>query len=126
MRATYIAGLIGPGDRNSIQSMAARADALSYDQLHHFIGVGIWDSAPLEATLWRQADALVGGDKTWLIIDDTALPRKGKGSVWIAPQYATVPSKNVNCQTLLSVVLASGEAPVMLDLLLVDVIYFPG
>lgn len=41
--------------------MAARADALRYDRLHHFIGAGVWDNAPLEATLWRQADALVGG-----------------------------------------------------------------
>ncbi len=61
MCPAYIAGLIGPGDRKSIQPMAARADALSYDRLHHFIGPGIWDSAPLEATLWRQADGLVGG-----------------------------------------------------------------
>ena len=52
-----IAGLIGPSDRKSIQPMAARADALSYDRLYHFIGAGLWDSAPPEATLWRQADA---------------------------------------------------------------------
>ncbi|KPF89379.1 transposase [Novosphingobium sp. AAP83] len=111
-----IAGLIGPGDRKSIQPMAARADARSYDRLHHFIGAGIWDSAPLEATLWRQADELVGGDKGWLIIDDTALPKKGKASVGVAPQYATVLGKNANCQTLVSVTLASGEVPVMLGL----------
>lgn len=60
---------------------AARSDAVSYDPLHHFIGAGLWDSAPLEATLWNQADELVGGDKAWLIIDDTALPKKGKASV---------------------------------------------
>jgi SRSO17 transposase len=116
MCPAYIAGLIGPGDRKSIQPMAARAEALSYDRLHHFIGAGIWDSAPLEATLWRQADALVGGDKAWLIIDDTALPKKGKASVGVAPQYATVLGKNANCQTLVSVTLASGEVPVMLGL----------
>lgn len=116
MCPAYIAGLIGPGDRKSIQPMAARIDALSYDRLHHFVGAGIWDSAPLEATLWRQADALVGGDKAWLIIDDTALPKKGKASVGVAPQYATVLGKNANCQTLVSVTLASGEVPVMLGL----------
>jgi SRSO17 transposase len=116
MCPAYIAGLIGPGDRKSIQPMAARADALSYDRLHHFIGAGIWDSAPLEATLWRQADELVGGDTAWLIIDDTALPKKGKASVGVAPQYATVLGKNANCQTLVSVTLASGEVPVMLGL----------
>lgn len=96
--------------------MAARVDAIHYDRLHHFIGAGVWDSAPLEATLWQQADALVGGAKAWLIIDDTALPKKGKASVGVAPQYATALGKNANCQTLVSVTLASGEVPVMLSL----------
>lgn len=58
----YIAGLIGPGGRKSIQPMAARSEAIAYDRLHHFIGAGLWDSVPLEATLWSQADDLVGGE----------------------------------------------------------------
>ncbi len=116
MCPAYIAGLIGPGDRKSIQPMAARSDAVAYDRLHHFIGAGLWDSAPLEATLWSQADELVGGDDAWLIIDDTALPKKGKASVGVAPQYATALGKNANCQTLVSVTLASGEVPLMLSL----------
>jgi SRSO17 transposase len=51
MCPAYIAGLIGPGDRKSIQPMAAKPADDSYDRLHHFIGAGIWDSAPLEAEL---------------------------------------------------------------------------
>jgi SRSO17 transposase len=116
MCPTYIAGLIGPGDRKSIQPMAARADAISYDRLHHFIGGGVWDSAPLEATLWQQADDLAGGENAWLIIDDTALPKKGNASVGVAPQCASALGKNANCQTLVSVTLASGEVPLMLSL----------
>ncbi len=85
----YIAGLIGPGDRKSIQPMAARSDAVPYDRLHHFIGAGLGDNAPLDATLWKQADQLVGGDGFWLIIDDAALPKKGKASVGVAPRYAS-------------------------------------
>jgi len=116
MCPAYIAGLIGPGDRKSIQPMAARSDVIAYDRLHHFIGAGLWDSAPLEATLWRQADELVGGDGAWQIIDGIALPKKGKASVGVAPQYATALGKNANCQTLVSMTLASGEVPVMLNL----------
>lgn len=116
MCPAYIAGLIGPGDRKSIQPMAARVDAVSYDRLHHFIGAGVWDSAPLEATLWQQADDLIDGENAWLIIDDTALPKKGNASVGVAPQYASALGKNANCQTLVSVTLASGEVPLMLSL----------
>jgi SRSO17 transposase len=85
MCPAYVAGLIGPGDRKSIQPMAARDGGVSYDQLHHFIGSGVWDTAPLEAALLAEAGKLVGGDDAWLIIDDTALPKKGRHSVGVAP-----------------------------------------
>ena len=116
MCPAYIAGLIGPGDRKSIQPMAARTDDVSYDRLHHFIASGVWDEAPLEAALLAEADRQVGGEKAWLIIDDTALPKKGRHSVGVAPQYASALGKNANCQTLVSVTLASGEVPIMVGL----------
>lgn len=116
MCPAYVAGLIGPGDRKSIQPMAARDGGVSYDQLHHFIGSGDWDAAPLEAALLAEADKLVGGDRSWLIIDDTALPKKGRHSVGVAPQYASALGKTANCQSLVSVTLAAREVPVMVGL----------
>jgi SRSO17 transposase len=112
----YIAGLIGPGDRKSIQPMAARLGLRSHDALHHFVAAGRWDAAPLGAELLAQADRLVGGPDAVLIVDDTALPKKGAVSVGVAPQYATVLGKNANCQTLVSLTLASGEVPVPIAL----------
>jgi SRSO17 transposase len=116
MCPAYIAGLIGPGDRKSVQPMAARDDEVSYDRLHHFIGSGIWDEAPLEEALLAEAERQVGGENAWLIVDDTALPKKGRHSVGVAPQYASALGKNANCQTLVSLTLASGEVPVMVGL----------
>jgi SRSO17 transposase len=116
MCPAYIAGLIGPGDRKSVQPIAARDAGVSYDQLHHFIASGVWDAAPLETALFAEADRMVGGDSAWLIIDDTALPKKGRHSVGVAPQYASTLGKNANCQTLVSLTLASGEVPVMVSL----------
>lgn len=116
MCPSYVAGLIGPGDRKSVQPMAARDDAVSYDQLHHFVASGIWDAKPLEAALLAEADAQVGGGDAWLIIDDTALPKKGRSSVGVAPQYAGALGKNANCQTLVSMTLARREVPVMIGL----------
>ena len=71
----YVAGLIGPGDRKSVQPMAARSGAVGYDQLHHFVAAGVWDRAPLEAALLKEADRLVGDERGFLVIDDTALPK---------------------------------------------------
>jgi SRSO17 transposase len=108
----YVAGLIGPGERKSLQPMAARVAPADYDQLHHFVAVGPWDEAPLEAELLAQANRLVGGPDAILVIDDTALLKKGSHSVGVASQYAGVVGKNANCQTLVSLTLAKGEVPV--------------
>jgi SRSO17 transposase len=112
----YVAGLIGPGERKSLQPIAARLAPADYDQLHHFVAVGPWDEAPLEAELLTQADRLVGGPEAVLVIDDTALPKKGEHSVGVARQYASVLGKRANCQTLVSLTLARNEVPVPIAL----------
>jgi SRSO17 transposase len=116
MCPVYVSGLIGPGDRKSIQPMAERLAAGDYDQLHHFIAAGIWDAQPVETELLVQADKLVGGSDAVLVIDDTAIPKKGTHSVGVAAQYASALGKTANCQTLISLTLARGEVPVMLAL----------
>lgn len=112
----YIAGLIGPGDRKSIEPMAARLAPGQYDRLHHFISDGMWDDRPLSLELALQADRMVGADDAFLVIDDTALPKKGEHSVGVAPQYASMLGKRANCQTLVSLTLAYGEVPVPVGL----------
>jgi SRSO17 transposase len=112
----YVTGLIGPGDRKSVQPMAERLAPGDYDQLHHFVAAGLWDAAPLEKELLVQADKLVGGSDAVLVIDDTAVPKKGKHSVGVASQYASALGKNANCQTLVSLTLARDEVPVMVAL----------
>src|SRR6186997_2414239 len=112
----YVAGLIGPGDRKSVAPIAERFAPDGYDRLHHFVAAGVWDTAPLETELLVQADKLVGGTDAVLVIDDTAMPKKGKHSVGVAPQYASALGKTANCQTLVSLTLARGEVPVMVAL----------
>jgi SRSO17 transposase len=76
MCPVYISGLIGPGDRKSIQPMAERLALGAYDQLHHFVSAGVWDVAPVETERLVQADKLVGGRDAVLVIDDTAVLKK--------------------------------------------------
>jgi SRSO17 transposase len=112
----YVAGLIGPGDRKSVQPMAERLGMASHDRLHHFVSSGTWDATLLEAELLVQADRLVGGPEAYLVIDDTALPKKGTRSVGVAHQYASALGKNASCQTLVSLTLARDEVPVAVAL----------
>lgn len=58
----------------------------------------------------------MGDEAGYLVIDDTALPKKGSHSVGVAAQYASSLGKSSSCQSLVSVTLASREVPVMVDL----------
>jgi SRSO17 transposase len=62
----------------------------------------VWDAALVETELLVQANRLVGGSDAVLVIDDTAIPKKGTHSVGVAPQYASALGKTANCQTLVS------------------------
>lgn len=80
----YVAGLIGPGERKSVEPVAARIAPDRYDRLHHFISDEIWGLEPIETELARQADRLIGGSDAFLVIDDTSMPKKGEHSVGLA------------------------------------------
>ncbi len=108
----YLRGLLGPGERTSVQPMAARVAPEDHEQLHHFIATSGWDPAPVEAALAREAQRLVGGPEAVLIVDDTALVKQGRHSVGVARQYCGALGKTANCQVLVSLTLARGEVPV--------------
>ena len=112
----YLRGLLGPGERKSLQPMAARLGLSGHDQLQHFIASSAWDDAPLWTLLAQEADRLVGGANAYLVIDDTALPKKGTLSVGVARQYCGALGKRANCQSLVSLTLAHGEVPVPVGL----------
>jgi SRSO17 transposase len=107
----YLRGLLGPGERKSLQPMAARLGLRGHDQLQHFVASPAWSDAPLRRLLAERADALVGGPDAVLVIDDTALPKKGRRSVGVARQYCGASGKRANCQVLVSLTLARGEVP---------------
>ena len=112
----YVRGLLGPGERKSVEPLVARVAPDDYEQVHHFVCASCWDPAPLEWVLAAKAQAMVGGPDAVLIIDDTALLKKGTRSVGVARQYAGAAGKLTNCQTLVSLTLARGEVPVCVAL----------
>jgi SRSO17 transposase len=112
----YLKGLILPGERKSIEPMAARVAPADTQQLHHFVAASPWAVAPLEAELVRAADRLVGGPDAVLVVDDTALVKQGRHSVGVKRQYCGQLGKTANCQALVSLTLARAEVPVCVGL----------
>ena len=89
----YCAGLLLPGDRKSIEPIAARIEPgrvqATHQSLHHLIAKADWsDRAVLGMVRARVLPALErhGPIQAW-IVDDTGFPKKGTHSVGVARQY---------------------------------------
>ena len=108
----YLQGLLGPGERKSVEPIASRVAPGDVQQLHHFVSTSPWDTAPLEAVLVEKAQQMVGSPRAVLIIDDTAIVKQGKHSAGVARQYCGELGKRANCQVLVSLTLLRGEVPV--------------
>ena len=94
--------------------MAERLAPGGYDQLHHFVSAGVWNAAPLETELLIQADRLVGGSDAVLVIDDTAVPKKGTplGRRRCAICFSAGQDRQLS-ELWCHLTLARGEVPVM-------------
>src|SRR3954451_9301054 len=112
----YLKGLLLPGERKSVEPMAARVAPADTQQLHHFVSTSPWATAPVEEELVRAADRLVGGPGAALVIDDTALVKQGRCSVGVKRQYCGQLGKRANCQSMVSLTLARAEMPVCVGL----------
>lgn len=95
-----------------VRSSAASSSSMGRDQLQHSIASPAWDDGPLWTALAGEADRLVGGPDAFLVIDDTALPKKGTVSAGLRAGAAARWAKKSNCQALLSPTLGRDEMPV--------------
>jgi SRSO17 transposase len=105
----YVRGLLSSDGPKSVQPIATRLGLPSHDQLHHFVSSAAWDDGPLWRVLAEKADSLLGGNDAVLVVDDTALPKKGTASVGVTGQYCGALGKQANCQCLVSLTLARGR-----------------
>lgn len=112
----YMTGLLLPGERKSVEPMAARIDPChvrqKHQSMHHFVAEAPWsDEAVLGATRTYALAALLnhGPMRAW-IVDDTGLPKQGTHSVGVARQYCGQLGKTANCQVAVSLSLANEVA----------------
>src|SRR5207302_8951810 len=112
----YCVGLVMPGERKSVEPMAAVTApsrvAAQHQSLLHFVGQSEWSD---EKVLSKVRELVLpemerhGPIEVW-IIDDTGLPKQGKHSVGVARQYCGQLGKEGNCQVAVSLSIANHHA----------------
>ena len=112
----YASGLMLPGERKSVEPMAARIAPRNVRQkhqsMHHFVADAPWrDEAVLGVARDYALPALLGQGpiRAW-IVDDTGIPKKGTHSVGVARQYCGQLGKTDNCQVAVSLSIANEYA----------------
>ena len=109
----YMAGLLLPGERKSIEPMAAKVDPRNvgprHQSMHHFVADAPWEARDVirAARDWALEQFDRHGPLQAWVIDDTGIPKKGKHSVGVARQYCGVLGKQDNCQVVVTISLAN-------------------
>lgn len=126
--AIYALGLLGDGERKSVEPIAARACAdprlvePMHQRLLHFLVDSPWDDRRVRRTAAEYAIAAMtrrGAIDAW-ILDDTGFMKQGKHSVGVQRQYTGTVGKVANCQLGVSLTLTTptDHVPVDFDLYL--------
>ena len=112
----YCTGLLMPGERKSVEPMAAVVApahvSAKHQSLLHLVGQASWSDA---AVLGKVRELVVpaieaqGGVEAW-IVDDTGFAKKGDHSVGVARQYCGRLGKTDNCQIAVTLSIANHAA----------------
>jgi SRSO17 transposase len=112
----YCMGLVLPGERKSVEPMAAITapgrTAAQHQSLLHFVSQGGWSD---EGMLGKVREMVLprieryGPIEAW-IIDDTSFPKQGQHSVGVSHQYCGQLGKQANCQVAVTLSLANHDA----------------
>ncbi|WP_393101765.1 IS701 family transposase [Streptomyces sp. LN325] len=104
----YLRGLMLDGRRKSVQAMAARLPDGNEQNLQQFVNQSTWDPVPVQRRINERLLPLV--DPVAWVIDDVSMPKDGRMSAAVAPQYCGALGKRANCQVAVSVHAASDTA----------------
>lgn len=112
----YCTGLLLPGERKSVEPMAARLAPENvrrmHQSLHHLVSTAAWSDEVLLRRVRQLALPAMekkGPIVAW-IVDDTGLPKKGRHSIGVTRQYCGQTGKQDNCQVAVSLSAATWTA----------------
>lgn len=121
--ATYAHGILGDGERKSVEPIAARAtgDGAACERVQarllNFLRESPWDDQSVRREAARYVvEALQQQEAvTAWVVDDTGFPKQGKHSVGVQRQYSGTLGKVGNCQTGVSLTIATRHEHVPID-----------
>lgn len=121
--AVYAFGILGEGERKSLEPIAARACAdpdradAEHQRLHHFALDSPWDdhAVRLEAARYALAAMTKREPVEAWIIDDTGFLKQGAHSVGVQRQYTGSAGKITNCQVTTSLTIATRTEQLPID-----------
>jgi SRSO17 transposase len=112
----YCTGLLLPGERKSVEPMAARLAPDNvrrmHQSLHHLVADAPWSDEAVLAKVRAYALTAMrqkGPVQAW-IIDDTGFVKKGIHSVGVTRQYCGQVGKQENCRVAVSLSVATNTA----------------
>jgi SRSO17 transposase len=109
----YCTGLLLPGERKSVEPMAARLAPddvrRAHQSLHHLVADAPWSDDDVLGQVRSQVLPAMkaGGPVVAWIVDDTGFPKKGTHSVGVARQYCGQLGKQENCRVAVSLWVAT-------------------
>ena len=127
--ALYAHGILGEGERKSVEPIAARATGgvdereagaaceRMQARLLNFLRLSPWDDRSVRREAARYVIETLEKQEpvtTW-IIDDTGFPKQGKHSVGVQRQYSGTLGKVGNCQVGVSLTIATKHEHVPID-----------
>jgi SRSO17 transposase len=111
----YCAGLLLPGERKSVEPMAARLAPDNvrrmHQSLHHVVADAPWSDEAVLAEVRSYALRAMrqkGPVQAW-IVDDTGFPKKGRHSVGVVRQYCGQVGKQENCRVAVSLSVSTNQ-----------------
>ena len=117
---SYCTGLLLPGERKSVEPMAARLcpDNVrqTHQSLHHVVAHAPWsDEDMLEAVRQYALPVMQrqGPVVAW-VVDDTGFVKKGKHSVGVTRQYCGQVGKQENCRVGVSLSVSTGKVSLLI------------
>ena len=125
----YCTGLLLPGERKSVEPMAARLAPDNVRRMHQSLHHVVADAPWSDKEMLRQVRNSVvpamqrRGPVVCWIVDDTGFPKKGKHSVGVTRQYCGQVGKQENCRVAVSLSVATwtSSLPIAYSLYLPEV-----